>query len=247
MTQPVLDIADLTFEREGQGRRFRLEVPELRLAPGAFLALAGESGSGKSTLLDILGLILAPQSAARFALTGRDGETHDIAARLAAGGLDGVADIRRSALGYVLQQGGLLPFLTVRENLEITRRPDREPPIPVTDLAERLGIAQVLKSLPDRISIGQRQRVAIGRAVMSDPDLILADEPTASLDPPMARATLDLLCELVRERGLAVIMASHSWALVAEFGFDVLAARVSAGGNGSTATFLPGMPEGLAA
>jgi len=236
---PVLEIADLGFERGPAGARFRLELPRLTLERGAFLALTGDSGSGKSTLLDLLGLVLVPEPGARFRLTRRSGAIEDVAARLTNGGLDALADIRRDAIGYILQQGGLLPFLTLRENIRITQPTDRAAPLALEDLAGRLGIDGLLDRTPAQISIGQRQRVAIARAIMGDPELILADEPTASLDPPTARRTLELLVEIVAERDLAVIMASHSWALVEDFGFARLSPVLSTDDRGTIAVFQP--------
>ena len=238
MSAPVLEIRDLAFAWPAEAGGFRLEIPGLTVAPGTCLALAGESGSGKSTALDILGLVRAPDRVGAFRLARRGGRVEDVAA-LIAGGPDATAGLRREAIGYVLQQGGLLPFLTVAENIALTRPEGRPAPFAVEELAARLGLAEVLRRGPERISIGQRQRAAIARAVMGDPELILADEPTAALDPPTARAVLGLLVELARERGTAVVMASHSWSLVREFSLPVLRAEVMPGPRGSTARFLP--------
>ncbi|GMG85335.1 ATP-binding cassette domain-containing protein [Paralimibaculum aggregatum] len=239
---PVLEVEGLAFSRGPGAEDFRLSLPALRLARGGFLALAGESGSGKSTLLDLLGLIERPGRVARFRLCGRD-----LAPALAAGDLEAVAAPRRSLLGYILQSGGLLPFLTVADNIAITRPADRPAPFAVGDLAARLGLEGLLRRKPEAISIGQRQRVAIARAIMGDPAVILADEPTAALDPPTARATLRLLCALAAERGTAVVMASHSWALIREFSLPVLTARMAPEADGGGVVFAPGSAEGLAA
>lgn len=238
MSAPVLDIRDLDFSRPAAEGGFALAIPALRVAPGGCLALAGESGCGKSTALDLLGLVRRPHRVGRFVLTRRDGRAEDVGAAIGAG-LDALAGLRRECIGYVLQQGGLLPFLSVADNMTLTARTDRPPPLALTDLAARLGLSAVLDRAPDRISIGQRQRVAIGRAIMGDPDLILADEPTAALDPPTARGVLALLLDLARERGTALVMASHSWGLIAEFALPVLRAEVVAEGGVSRATFLP--------
>lgn len=238
--EPVLEIADLRFARGPAPGDFRLHLPGLALHRGAFVALAGESGSGKTTLLDLLGLTAPPTGLRRFRLVRRDGTAADLTERLREGRLDALADLRRAAIGYILQQGGLLPFLTVAENLMLTAPPDRDPPMTPEEIARRLGISELLGRLPEALSIGQRQRVAIGRAIMGDPDLILADEPTAALDPPTARATLELLLELTAERDLAVIMASHSWSLIAEFDLPVLRATLRETAEGPTVAFVPG-------
>lgn len=239
---PVLEIRDLGFARGPEPGAFRLVLPELRLGRGEIVALAGESGSGKSTLLDLLGLIERPGRAGCFRLAGQD-----LAPALAAGDLEAVAGLRQRHLGYILQQGGLLPFLTVAENIALTMPKGRPAPFSVGALAERLGIGHVLERKPDAISIGQRQRVAIARAVIGDPDVILADEPTAALDPPTAEATLRLLTELAAERGTAIVMASHSWGLIRAFGLAVLTARPAEDGGLPAMAFAPGAATGLAA
>lgn len=230
---PVLSVRGLAWARPEAAGGFALEIPSLRVAPGEIVALAGESGSGKTTALDLLGLLRLPDLVAEFRLAGED-----VAARLS-GGLDAVAGLRRERIGHVLQQGGLLPFLTVAENIALTARPGRAPPFALGELAERLGLAGVLDRSPEAVSIGQRQRVAIARAVMGDPALILADEPTAALDPPTAREVLSLLLELARARGAGVVMASHSWGLIAEFALPVLRAEVTATPAGPRAVFRP--------
>ncbi len=236
---PVLEVAGLTFARGPGPEDFRLSLPALALRAGEVVALLGESGSGKSTLLDLLGLVAAPGAIARYRLAGED-----LTAALRAGDLEAVAPARRARLGYVLQEGGLLPFLTVAENIALTRPVGRPAPMALATLAERLGLAGVLGRKPDAISVGQRQRAAIARAAMGDPAVILADEPTAALDPPTARATLALLVELAAERGTAVLIATHSWALAAEFALPAVVARA---GEGAEVVFAPAPVPGPAA
>ncbi len=231
---PVLQIAGLVFRRGPQEAAFRLSLPALILSRGDFVALAGESGSGKSTLLDLIGLIAVPDRVERFTLAGQE-----LAPALGRGDLEAVAPARRRSVGYILQQGGLLPFLTVADNIAVTAPTDRPAPLAVVALAERLGIAGLLERKPDAISIGQRQRVAIARALMGDPSVILADEPTAALDPPTARATLALLKEIAAERGTAVLMASHSWALIEEFALPVVAAAPDPEAGPAAVRFAP--------
>ena len=239
MTVPALDIAGLSAVRGAGAEAFRLELPALTLAPGEVLAVAGESGSGKSTLLGLLGLLAKPDRVARFRLAVPGAGPEDVTARLSAGDLDALAGLRRRALGFVLQQGGLLPFLSVADNIALAAPEDRDAPFAVGALAERLGIGATLDRRPGALSVGQRQRAAIARAVMADPAVILADEPTAALDPPAARATLELFLSLAGERGTAVIVATHAWSLIEEFALPVLSPTTVAGPGGAVARFAP--------
>jgi putative ABC transport system ATP-binding protein len=226
----LLDIEALALTRGGGAQAFRLEVPALRLEPGARLVLHGASGSGKSTLLDLLALALRPDAVARFVVAGMDVAQ---AWRLGGAALDG---LRARRLGYVLQTGGLLPFLTVRANIalpgEIAGRPD---PARVGALARRLGIAEQLGKRPQALSVGQRQRVAVARAVAHRPALVLADEPTASVDPAMAEEVLDLLLAETEAAGAALVLATHDPAAAARVGGARLGFAVTRGPGGAVA------------
>ncbi|KPB77100.1 ABC transporter [Pseudomonas syringae pv. maculicola] len=203
-----------------------MHLPELNLARGQVVAITGESGCGKSTLLEALGLLLAPQSIAQYNLDGVD-----IAALLAADDQPALADVRARALGFVLQSGGLLPFLNIRDNINLPRRLsglDSK-----SDHVDRaitaLRLEPLLDQLPQALSIGERQRVACVRAIAHLPRLILADEPTAALDPHNARQLFELLLSLVDELGLSALIVSHDWQLVDSFGLPRLNAVSVAG------------------
>ncbi|RPO64990.1 ATP-binding cassette domain-containing protein [Pseudomonas aeruginosa] len=168
----------------GAGRqRYRLRVPALELRAGRQLAIVGPSGCGKSTLLDLLALALAPDPGGRFEFLAGE-RPQDIAALWRDGRQDRLAALRRQHCGYVLQSGGLLEFLDVRRNIglpcALLGAPSAER---VQALAERLEIGDQLDKKPAALSVGQRQRVAIARALAHAPRLLLADEPTAALDP----------------------------------------------------------------
>ena len=210
VTGPIYDIRDLHLARPG----YELEVPELRLERGQVLLLAGESGSGKSTLLNLLAGCLAPDRAAvmRFAAV----DLADLWARRQG---DALARLRARAIGYVLQTGGLLPYLTVRANIalpaELAGRLDADH---LAALAGRLGISHRLDVKPAALSVGERQRVAIARALAHRPAVLLADEPTAALDPPNADRVFALLLDLVDRTGATAIIASHDWQRLAATG-----------------------------
>jgi putative ABC transport system ATP-binding protein len=191
-------------------------VPSLDIRPGAKLAFVGESGSGKSTLLELLSMILRPSRCGAFSfqpLAG--GHSHDIGAAWDSGDTDSLTDLRSRHIGYVLQNGGLLPYLTVRENIELSRRLLA---LPLEDCArrwaEKLGIGQQLDKLPATLSVGQRQRVAIARALVHEPSVVIADEPTAAIDPLNAERIMKLLTALADELGVALIIATHAHDLV---------------------------------
>jgi putative ABC transport system ATP-binding protein len=132
--------------------------------------------------------------------------------------------LRRRDLGYVLQSGGLLPFLSVRDNILLPARLKNSPKGPNLEqrlhyLAESLGIDHLLKKLPGVVSVGERQRVAVARALIHSPSLLLADEPTASLDPPTAEKVFGLFLELASETDAAIVLATHNLSQAERFGF----------------------------
>lgn len=211
--------------RHAEGISFRLIIPDIHIQAGEKIALVGQSGSGKSTLLDILAMVLSPDAADTFQLDV-GGDRHNIAHHWKQHDQDRLSELRKRHLGYVLQTGGLLPFLSVRDNIQLSRRlldlPDDDH---VQQLARTLNIEQQLDKQPKQLSAGQRQRVAIARALAHQPDIIIADEPTASLDPITARKVMDHFVGLVEDLGLTLIIASHDWAHVDKLGLRKLQHR----------------------
>ena len=225
--------------RQGADRTFELHVDALTVHHGSAFALVGPSGSGKSTLIDLLALALKPDSGDAFGLsTDNDSAAVDVLGLWRADKLDRLAHLRARHFGYVLQTGGLLPFLTVGNNIALPQRlvgnPDRAR---VRDLAERLGIAETLSDLPGRLSVGQRQRVAIARALAHRPAIVLADEPTASLDPINAGAVFELFLELVAEDGAALVVATHDRSMVETHAIPAVEASVRRDGAMSVTIF----------
>ena len=202
--------------RDG-ARRFTLSVPSLVVETGQAVALIGPSGSGKTTLLEILGLLGDPGRAARFSL--EDGSAIDLAALWARRDRAGLARLRARRFGFVLQTGGLFGFLDAQANAalspDLLNAPD---PGRVAVLFERLGLGEVGALKPAKLSIGQRQRVAIVRALAHRPAFVIADEPTSALDPASADAVLALLLELAAEQNTGVILSSHNLDLIDRHG-----------------------------
>jgi len=235
---PVYALRDVMVRRVSGPAVFELHVPELTVARGGVVFLIGPSGSGKSTLLDLLAGTLAPSRAAAFTLD--DGATPpvDLAALWRGRRLDALAELRARHIGYVLQTGGLLPYLSVAENIALTARiagqVDRGH---VAGLVERLGLGRLAGLLPGRLSVGERQRVAIARALAHRPAVVLADEPTASLDPPTADRVFALLVETAERLGVTAIIASHDWSRAEASGRPVIRHALAREGGVVRATF----------
>lgn len=215
----LLSLRGVLRAYRGDAAPFALEVPEFDLAEGEVLALAGPSGSGKSTLLMMLALAAPPDAADRFVFAGQD-----IARHWRAGRRDALADLRARRIGVVPQTGGLLPFLSVEGNIALTQRiANRPDPARVRSLAEELGIGAQLAKRPAQLSVGQRQRASIARALAHRPALVLADEPTAAVHPELADAVLALLRRECAAAGAALLVATHDPDRAARAGYPVLA------------------------
>ena len=219
---PLLTLATVAKRRGGQDRSFELRVPRLELRAGEAVALMGPSGCGKSTLIDLVALALAPDVAGDFTLALPGQPPLDVLAAWREGRSERLARARAAGFGYVLQTGGLLPFLDVAGNVGLPLAiQGRRDPERVRALAERLGIAPLLGARPEKLSVGQRQRVAIARALAARPPLLLADEPTASLDPGNAEAVMRLLLDATAAEGAALVLATHDAALARAFGLPL--------------------------
>ncbi|MDR0356036.1 MAG: ATP-binding cassette domain-containing protein [Deltaproteobacteria bacterium] len=200
-------------KRRTVGHGYSLTVDHFSVVPGRRLALIGDSGSGKSTLMDMLAMISKPDEADEFVFAPEDHDvSYDLKDIWRKRRYSVFEKLRRSELGYIMQTGGLLPFLSVADNISLPASLKRsiskaERKARLKALTEEMGIGHLLKKLPSQISVGERQRCAIARALIHDPSLVLADEPTASLDPPTADKIFRLLSEVCRDR--ALIISTH--------------------------------------
>ncbi len=208
--EPILELTAVT-KAYGGGAAAQTRVLDgidLTVARGETLAIVGPSGCGKSTLLNIMGTLDRPTTG-RVRIAGRD--------------VAGLADrelarVRNAQVGFIFQLHHLLPQCTVLENVLVptlvarTERGD-DAPARARDLLDRVGLAHRLDHVPGQLSGGERQRVAVVRALINQPQLILADEPTGSLDREGAASLVRLLVEINRERRLALVMVTHAEAL----------------------------------
>lgn len=230
----IYQLKDVAKTRTSNGYSFGLRVPSLRIHRGEKIALIGESGCGKSTLLDMLAFILQPSRVGDFSFQAGNVDAVDIGAAWRKRRRNRLAALRKTYMGYVMQTGGLLPYLTIYDNINLSRQMlGMKADGTVENLARELGLARHLHKLPDALSTGERQRVAIGRALAHRPAIIIADEPTASVDPFAAEKIMSLFIGMVEERNITVIVASHAWRHIKQLGLRRLAhhTRRSADGH----------------
>jgi putative ABC transport system ATP-binding protein len=209
ITTHALDVVELTKTYgEGHTAVTAVDSATMHVAQNEFIALLGPSGSGKTTLLSMVGGLLTP-SEGSILVSGIDVTTLSKKEQ---------ARFRANRIGFVFQSFNLVPFLTARENLtvmaSIADAPRKEIEARADQLLEELGLADRRNNLPEQLSGGERQRVAIGRALVTDPDLILVDEPTASLDTELGTAVVRLLSSEIKQRGKAGIMVTHDLRMV---------------------------------
>ena len=206
--QPLLELTDVSkrYASPGGGpETLVLDAVSLALASGDAVAVVGPSGSGKSTLLNIIGALDRPSSG-RVRLDGRD---------LSELGEGELAAVRNRQIGFVFQLHHLLPQCTVLENVLVptlaTGHTDRAAAAErAQTLLDRVGLSGRLQYRPGQLSGGERQRVAVVRALINDPKLLLADEPTGSLDAVASENLADLLDGLNRHDGLTLVIVTHS-------------------------------------
>ena len=188
---------------QGASQAPALKKIDLDVSAGEVLMLMGPSGSGKTTLLSIMGAILRATS----------GSVRILGREIVGLGEKDLPAIRLNNIGFIFQSFNLFPALTARDNVELALKlkgvRGRHARQAATELLERVGLREKLGAYPADLSGGQKQRVAIARALAGDPRIILADEPTASLDLASGRVVMEILSSLAKERGRAVVIVTH--------------------------------------
>lgn len=201
----VVEVKEVSKVYEDQGREgtAALQGVSLSIEKGEFMAIAGPSGSGKTTLLNLIGALDVPTGGS-LKIDGRE---------LSALSAVELADLRRDRIGFVFQAYNLIPVLTAAENAEYVlelKGVDRaERRRRVVELFGRMGLSGLLDARPPRMSGGQQQRVAVARAILAEPAVVLADEPTANLDQATGKSLVELMRELNRERGITFVFSTH--------------------------------------
>ncbi len=211
MEQHRIYISDMWKTRGDNTRKVKINIPKFAVFPASFTVIVGANGSGKSTFLDILGLLLsADDIVGQFKLNmGTAINLHKLKRREK-------TQIRRNYISYVLQTGGLLEFLTIRENIRFAARLRKKNPYHIDRLAGQLGIADILDKRPGKVSGGQRQKAAIARALIQEAPIILADEPSSALDTESARELMATFKNLASAKGASLIMVTHDQELAKE-------------------------------
>jgi putative ABC transport system ATP-binding protein len=189
--------------RSGEIEVNALKAVDLVIERGEFIALAGPSGSGKTTLLNIVSGLDAPTSGTAY-LAGQ---------AISAMSGNQLSDFRRDHIGFIFQSYNLIPVLSVKENIEyimlLQGVPARERNRRVSGILAEVGLKDMENRRPLQLSGGQQQRVAIARAMVSEPDIILADEPTANLDSKTGMELLDMMRRLNGEKGMTFVFSTH--------------------------------------
>ncbi|WP_423216711.1 ABC transporter ATP-binding protein [Streptococcus equinus] len=194
------------YFKDGPEQIEALKETNLTINKGEFVAVIGPSGSGKSTFLTIIGGLQSP-SQGEVRLNGQSFSQKKEKER---------AKMRFDQIGFILQASNLVPFLKIKDQLRLVDKVDKKKKRESIDsLFAQLGIADIADKYPEEISGGQRQRVAIARALYNDPTIILADEPTASLDTEKAMEVVKILADEAKEKNKAVLMVTHDRRLVA--------------------------------
>ncbi len=230
------------YKSYAENGAFSLHIGELYVQKGELVALVGASGCGKSTALDLLSTALCPDVSTDISLANEHDSMFlfsphetpvDILQYWKKKQLTKLAHLRRKYIGYVLQTGGLLPFLSGYDNIALTCFAAASPTLSassdsaIRSLAQKLDIKHLLFKKPAQMSVGERQRFAIARALVHEPRLILADEPVASLDPYNAELVLNLLVNTAKEKNISVVMVSHAPHMAKAAGFRLVQSKVS--------------------
>lgn len=220
----TLSLSEIEFSYAG-AKAPLLKIPEFQTKAGESIFLYGPSGAGKSTLLEIIGGIHQPQK----------GQMHFQGMDMMAMTGPGRDRLRADHMGFIFQSFNLLPFLTARQNIELglhfsPRKQGKVNDESFKSVVERLGLSHVLDQKAGTLSVGQSQRVAAARAVLGQPELLIADEPTSSLDADHREKFIDVLFELAKSAKQSLLFVSHDRSLAKHFDREISLADINKAG-----------------
>ena len=197
---PVLELKDIIKNYpDGQSINEVLKDVSFQVNQGEFAAIVGPSGAGKSTLLTIMGALLTPTSG-QILLNGQD---------ISQLSKKKQTEIRLNQIGFIFQNSDLIPYLKIKDQLQFIQKISSKTPVDAIEILDKLGLKSRLNSYPNVLSGGEKQRVAIARAFINQPDLILADEPTASLDSKRGHKVVSIIQQTVHQENKAAVMVTH--------------------------------------
>ena len=200
MSKTMLELVNISKAyRDGTEKRQILDDVSLSVDEGKLIAIVGPSGSGKSTLLYIAGLLLSPDSG-KVLIAGEDVTSCSRREH---------TKLRRKKIGFIFQNHDLLPYLKTEDQLAIIQEKSQCDKVKIDDLLRELDIENCRSQFPSKMSGGEKQRAAIARAFVNNPDVILADEPTASLDAECGRRVAEMIRSEVKKRKKAAVMVTH--------------------------------------
>ena len=197
---PVLELKNIIKKYpDGQNINEVLKDVSFQVNQGEFAAIVGPSGAGKSTLLTIMGALLTPTSG-QILLNGQD---------ISQLSKKKQTEIRLNQIGFIFQNSDLIPYLKIKDQLQFIQKISSKKPVDAIGILDNLGLKSRLNSYPNVLSGGEKQRVAIARAFINQPDLILADEPTASLDSKRGHDVVSIIQQTVHQENKAAVMVTH--------------------------------------
>ena len=197
---PVLELKNIIKKYpDGQNINEVLKDVSFQVNQGEFAAIVGPSGAGKSTLLTIMGALLTPTSG-QILLNGQD---------ISQLSKKKQTEIRLNQIGFIFQNSDLIPYLKIKDQLQFIQKISSKKPVDAIGILDNLGLKSRLNSYPNVLSGGEKQRVAIARAFINQPNLILADEPTASLDSQRGHNAVSIIQQTVHQENKAAVMVTH--------------------------------------
>ena len=200
MSSALLEINHISKSyQDGEGKKEVLHDVSIRVEAGEIVAILGPSGSGKSTFLSIAGMLLSPD----------EGEVLIAGDNVSKLPKSKWGSVRKNRIGFIFQSHQLLPYLKTKDQLDMFQSKEKKSAVNTEELLKELDITSCRNKYPSKMSGGEKQRTAIARALINDPDIILADEPTASLDSERGHKAVEMIRNAVKKRGKAAVIVTH--------------------------------------